>query len=268
MKKIKTTLIVSTYNRPDALLVCLDSVRHQTLLPDEVVIGDDGSRDDTREAIDAIRKDFPVPIVHVWHEDNGFQLAQMRNKSVAASSGDYIIEIDGDVFLHPKFIEDHMRLVEVGYYVKGGRVNLNKEISDDICNSKLSRRIYPWSKGIEGKRENGFRFKALSLYLAPRYRKHASPALGCNMSFWKTDFAAVNGYDECYVGWGCEDHDFARRLQRQGVKKRYLKFAGIVYHLWHEDKYSDNVENNRQREREQNEKQVIRCDIGFDQYVK
>ncbi len=267
MGKIRTTLIISTYNRPDALAVCLDSVRRQTLLPDEVVIGDDGSGPETRETIETISKDFPVPIKHVWHEDDGFRLAQMRNKSIAASSGEYIVEIDGDVFLHPRFMEDHMRLAKKGYYAKGGRVNLDKQLSDEICSARASRRIYPWTKGIENKRENGFRFKALSLYLAPRYRKHASPALGCNMSFWKEDFIKVNGYDEGYVGWGCEDHDFARRLQRSGIKKRYLKFAGIVYHLWHEDKYNYNVENNRRREREQNEKQAVRCEVGVDQYI-
>lgn len=267
MNKIKTTLIVSTYNRPDALSACLDSVRRQTLLPDEVVIGDDGSGEQTRQTIDAIRKDFPVPIVHIWHEDDGFRLAQMRNKSVASAKGDYIIEIDGDVVMHPRFIQDHMRLAKKGHYAKGGRVNLGKELSEEICRSGISRRLYAWSKGIEGKRENGVRLKALSLYLAPRYRRQASPALGCNMSFWKEDFVAVNGYDEGYVGWGCEDHDFARRLQRSGVKKRYLKFAGIVYHLWHEDKYNYNVENNRKREREQNDKQVVRCETGVDQYL-
>lgn len=267
MKNIKTTLIVSTYNRPDALLVCLDSIRYQTVLPDEVVIGDDGSTDETRQEIDEIRKDFPVPVIHVWHEDNGFQLAQMRNKSVAHSSGDYIIEIDGDIFLHPKFIEDHVRLAEKGYYVKGGRVNLNKKLTEEICSEKRSRRIYPWTKGIESKPENAAHLKLLSLYLAPRYRKNASPALGCNMSFWKDDFIKVNGYDECFVGWGGEDYNFANRLQRTGLKKRYLKFAGIVYHLWHEDKFMQNVEKNRQYEKEQNEKEVIRCKTGYDQYM-
>lgn len=267
MKDIKTTLIVSTYNRPDALRVCLDSIRYQSILPHEIVIGDDGSSSDTRDAIDAIRKDFPVPIVHVWHEDNGFQLAQMRNKSVAAASGDYIIEIDGDIFLHPKFVEDHLRFADKGYYVKGGRVNLNRQLSDQICASGVSRRIHSWTKGIESKPENATRMKLLSNYLAPRYRRHSSPGLGCNMSFWKDDFIKVNGYDEKFVGWGGEDHDFALRLQNLGLQKRYLKFAGIVYHLWHEDKFMDNVEENFKYKKEQEAKKVVRCEVGIDQYL-
>ena len=123
IKQHRVSLIVSTYNRPDALRVCLDSVKHQTILPYEVIIGDDGSRSETADTIKEISRNFPVPIKHVWHEDNGFRLAMMRNKSVAASSGDYIIEVDGDVFLHPKFIEDHLREAAPGIYVKGAPIS-------------------------------------------------------------------------------------------------------------------------------------------------
>lgn len=54
-----------------------------------------------------------MPLIHLWQEDNGFRLAMMRNKSVAAATGDYIIEIDGDIFLHNKFVEDHKRLAKL-----------------------------------------------------------------------------------------------------------------------------------------------------------
>lgn len=267
MENIKITLLVSTYNRPDALSVCLDSMKHQSRMPDEVVIADDGSREETKIMIDKIRANYPIPIKHVWQDDDGFRKSMILNKAVAQASGNYIIEIDGDAFAHPKLIEDHMRLAKKGIYVKGGRVNLNKELSDEICKSEISRAIYPWTKGIESKKENAIRFKTLSLYMAPRYRRNASPGLGCNMSFWKEDYIKINGYDEGYTGWGCEDFDFGRRLQRSGLDKRYLKFAGIVYHLWHEDKFLQNVENNRKREKEQNAKEAIRCEIGIDKYL-
>ena len=51
IKQHRVSLIVSTYNRPDALRVCLDSVKHQTILPYEVIIGDDGSRSETADTI-------------------------------------------------------------------------------------------------------------------------------------------------------------------------------------------------------------------------
>ena len=118
---MKTTLIISTYNRPEALSVCLDSVRFQTVMPDEVIVGDDGSTSETKDLIESFKKDFPVPLIHLWQEDKGFRLAMMRNKSVAAATGDYIIEIDGDIFLHNKFVEDHKRLAKPGHYLRGTR---------------------------------------------------------------------------------------------------------------------------------------------------
>lgn len=165
---IKITLLVSTYNRPDALSVSLDSMRYQTLMPDEIVIADDGSTEDTRETIEEIKKTFPIPIIHVWQEDKGFRKTKILNKAVAKSTGDYIIEIDGDAFAHPHFIEDHMRLAQKGIYVKGGRVNLNEQLTEEVCKSRVSRKITFKTKGIESKSENAIRLKSLSLYLAPR----------------------------------------------------------------------------------------------------
>ena len=121
---MKISLIISTYNRPDALRLCMLSAFAQKVLPDEIIIGDDGSDERTREAIDGLRSLSPVPIIHVWHEDNGFRLAMMRNKCVAVASGDYIVEVDGDVIMHPLFIKDHRDFAGEGYYLKGGRANL------------------------------------------------------------------------------------------------------------------------------------------------
>ena len=133
---MKTTLIISTYNRPEALSVCLDSVRFQTVMPGEVIVGDDGSTSETKDLIESFKKDFPVPLIHLWQEDKGFRLAMMRNKSVAAATGDYIIEIDGDIFLHNKFVEDHKRLAKPGHYLRGTRVNLGQKLTEEICKSK------------------------------------------------------------------------------------------------------------------------------------
>ena len=268
IKQHRVSLIVSTYNRPDALRVCLDSVKHQTTLPYEVIIGDDGSRSETADTIKEISRNFPVPIKHVWHEDNGFRLAMMRNKSVAASSGDYIIEVDGDVFLHPKFIEDHLREAAPGIYVKGGRTNLGKELTEEICRQGVSRRISWLTKGIESKPENALHLKTLAHYLAPRYRKHHSSALGCNMSFFKDDYIKINGYDEFFEGWGGEDVDFGVRMQKMGFGKRYLKFAGIVYHLWHEDKFMYNREKNLAYSSCLDDDKPARCANGVDKYLK
>lgn len=192
---MKTTLIISTYNRPEALSVCLDSVRFQTVMPDEVIVGDDGSTSETKDLIESFKKDFPVPLIHLWQEDKGFRLAMMRNKSVAAATGDYIIEIDGDIFLHNKFVEDHNDY-ETRTLFEGTRVNLGQKLTEEICKSKVNRRIYPWTIGIQNRAETAIHSTPVSNFFADRYKKNVSSGLGGNMSFWRSDFLAINGYDE------------------------------------------------------------------------
>lgn len=267
IEQTKISIIVATYNRPDALKVCVRSIFNQTLLPMEIIVGDDGSRPETAEAIKELIAESPVPIKHVWHEDNGFRLAMMRNKSVAAAKGDYIIEIDGDIFLHPEFIRDHLHLAAPGHYVKGGRTNLGPALTDEICNSEHPRHIGFFTRGIESKALNSVHMRTLADYLAPRYRKNKSSALGCNMSFFKSDFLSINGYDEFFEGWGGEDWDLGNRFQRAGLKKLYLKFAGIVYHLWHEDKYMYNKAKNFDYMEKAKTDKPVYCENGVDKYI-
>ena len=266
-KNMKVSLIISTYNRPDALTVCVRSVFTQRRLPDEIIIGDDGSREETFKVIETLKNESPIPIIHVWQEDNGYRLAMMRNKSVAKASGDYIIEIDGDVMLHRLFISDHLAMARKGHYVKGGRSNLGPALTQQLCEKGMPRRISCWTSGIESKAENAIHCLPIAKILAPRYRKHKSAALGCNMSFFREDFIKINGYDEYFEGWGGEDGDFGSRLQRSGLSKIHLKFAGIVYHLWHEDKYMYNREKNFAYSLRPDDEAPIRCENGVDKYL-
>ena len=93
-------LIIATYNWPKALEQTLRSVVHQTILPNEVLIADDGSDERTANLIQKFKEAHPtLNIVHVWHEDNGFRLAAIRNKAIRMAQSDYIIQIDGDCFI-------------------------------------------------------------------------------------------------------------------------------------------------------------------------
>lgn len=130
---MKISLILSTYNRPDALAVTLESILRLDRLPDEVIIGDDGSTPETAETIARFRPRFPVPLLHLWHEDKGFRLAKMRNKCIARATGDYIVQIDGDLILHPRFIADHAAAARPNAFLKGTRVLLDRAYSEAIC---------------------------------------------------------------------------------------------------------------------------------------
>lgn len=262
-----STLIISTYNRPDALTVCLDSVRKLAIYPDEVIVGDDGSTEETRKVVEEFQKDFPVPLKYIRQEDEGFRLAAIRNKCIAAATGDYIIQIDGDIFLHPMFVADHLQQARPGYFLKGGRVQLDKERSEAVCASGKAPWIHFLSGGIEAKRANTLRFHNLASYLAPRYRKNRDNVLGCNMSFYRKDLIAVNGYDEDFKGWGGEDLDLSFRLRNAGVGKRYLKFCALAYHLWHREAAMDHCKANHEAAYKHRESASVRCKQGLNQYI-
>lgn len=260
----KATLILSTYNRPDALTLCLESIKRQSVLPEEVIIGDDGSREDTRQVIESFQKNFPVPLIHVWQEDKGFRLAKARNKCLAIAKYEYIIQIDGDLILHRDFVRDHLIFAQKGFYIKGGRVNITQGLTKRLC-EKLKYfhpNFFTW--GLT-RRENSIRCIPLARYLAPR--RKTQPGLGCNMSFWKEDVIQVNGYDEFFVGWGGEDFDLAMRLFHLGRKKLALKFAAIGFHLWHNDVHMQNRKKNFDYYYQQVDKKALRCKQGLDQYL-
>lgn len=264
---MNASLIISTYNRPDALSVCLDSVRKLRTLPMEVIVGDDGSTRDTEQIVKEFQKDFPVPLIYIRQEDKGFRLAKIRNKCVAKAKGEYIIQIDGDVFLHPDFISDHLCEAREGTFLKGGRVQLGVALTEEICRAGQSRRITIFTKGIEKKRPNAFHSTLLGDYLAPRYRKNRDNVLGCNMSFFREDFIAVNGYDESFQGWGGEDLDLSFRFRNYGLGKRYLKFCGLAYHLWHKEANMDNSERNHSAARAHRDSKVTEAKVGVRQYI-
>jgi glycosyltransferase involved in cell wall biosynthesis len=231
MKNPVISLFITTYNWPEALELCLKSVKNQYLLPDEVIIADDGSTGETKSLIDMMRKDFPVPLTHVWQEDKGFRKARIVNRAVKLSKGDYLIFTDGDIILHPRFISDHYRAIRPGFFLQGSRGMLTPENTKSLIESGKIR-LTPFSRGIKN-RLNVIRSKILSslIHVKPDSYRHI---IGCNYTFWKKDFIAVNGLNNDFdCGWGHEDSEYAARLINSGTKRKKIKFLAICYHLYH-----------------------------------
>lgn len=230
-KEISVSVIIPTYNWPEALNLCIQSVLEQSVLPDEIIIADDGSKSNTRDLIERISEQSAIPIIHVWQEDKGFRLSQIRNKAIAKSSKEYIIQIDGDVILHKDFIKDHLRFARKGSFVSGSRVIIEEKLANKLLSSQSSK-FSICSKDIHNKL-NGIHLPFLS-FLQERYRGNDILYVrGCNMGFWREDLLKVNGYNEEMTGWGREDNELACRLINLGIEKRIIKFAGIVYHIHH-----------------------------------
>ena len=260
---MKVSLIISTYNWAEALARTLESVASQTRLPDEIIIADDGSREPTRLVVEQFAAGISVPVKHIWHEDDGFRLAAIRNKAMAAAAGDYLIQTDGDVVLDRHFTEDHIRMAERGCYVVGSRVVLGERISKRVLDG-TQRHLHPCLPDV-GNRLNGLRCTALSHLFASR-RGHG--ARGCNMAFWRDDVIAVNGYDEQMNGWGHEDMEFAARLKNRGIRQRSLKFGGIVYHIFHRQASRSREDENIEILRRTIARKAARCTEGIDKYLR
>lgn len=224
-------LIIATYKSPRSLRLVLESVLQQSILPSEVSIADDGSGRSTRMVIDEFKKNFPVPLRHFWHPDDGFRKTIIMNKAIAGTHCDYIIQIDGDIILHPLFIEDHLRVAERGCYVRGSRVMLSEARSKDCINTGRLGYVTMISPGISN-RINAIRFPLLTtLFIKKSLR--SDNVIGCNLAFWKSDFVKVNGYNNDLKGWGHEDIELAARFVYAGLIQKKVKMMAVCYHLYH-----------------------------------
>lgn len=226
------SLIISTYNWPEALELVLLSAKRQSVLPDEVIVADDGSGYETRHLIEAFKKDFPVPLHHVWHEDNGFQKSIILNKAIAGAKGEYIVAVDGDMIMERHFVEDHLALCEPNVFVYGKRVKLKESILTRLFRKKKIRFNF-FSAGVS-KRGRTLRIP----YLADKYKANDfryGAVRGCNISFWRADFIKVNGYNEEMTGWGKEDTELTHRFFNNGMLGKNVKYRAIAYHIYHKD---------------------------------
>lgn len=263
---MKISLIISTYNFPNALRVSLESVLRQTEEPYEVIVADDGSSEETAQLIEEFRARAPFAIHHVWQPNEGFRAGTIRNKAIVRASGDYIVQIDGDIYLHPKFIADHASVARHGLFVCGSRVIVKREHTEEIFKG-ADPAITPFTHGISN-RKNALRSPLLSLPF-----RHVDGAKmnyrGCNMAFWRQDLLAVNGYDEAYEGWGCEDHDLVQRLINHRILPLQLRHFAICYHLWHpSNKKDDSFERNNKLLEETRRARRVRARDGLSKYLE
>src|SRR5690606_32412243 len=129
---------LSTYNWPQALEVVFKSIKEQTVLPDEILIADDGSKNETKKLIDSFAAQINVPVKHFWQEDDGFRKSKILNKAVAGSTSGYIIQVDGDCILHRNFVEDHIKAARKGMYLYGARVNILESGVTQVLEDKVT----------------------------------------------------------------------------------------------------------------------------------
>ena len=238
---MKTTVIVTTYNRPDALREVIRGFTNQEDLRFDLIVADDGSEDETGSMLKSMADSLPFSLKHVWHEDLGFRAAAIRNKAIVQSNADYLIFTDGDCIPQKNFVKNHKKLAERGWVLSGNRILMSKVMTNELLRERLDWSGWGASNFVINylRRRINRLLPLVDLSAIESFRKlQAKKWRGvktCNLSVWKSDIVSVNGFEESYQGWGLEDSDLVVRLIKKGLCVKSARFATPVLHLWHEE---------------------------------
>ena len=269
MTKLDTSIIISTYNNPEWLEKVLYGYNNQTYRFFEIVIADDGSDDRTRQLLQKLEAEVFFRIIHVWHEDDGFQKTKILNKAILECHTPYIIMSDGDCIPRNDFVEQHIKYRVEGRFLSGGYFKLPLDISEKITKDDIySERCFDirWLKnrGLTTSIKN---FKLTSSTLKRAILNFLTPTRaswnGHNASAWKSDILAVNGFDE-RMQYGGEDRELGERLVNFGLQPKQLRYSVICIHLDHPRGYvkPEMIEKNKAIRKETKDKKKVWTEYG------
>jgi len=234
------SVIVTTFDREDALDAVLRSLAAQKDRNFEVLVADDGSSPATAALISQWKPRLGVPLLHIWHEHRGFRAAEIRNRAILKSSGEYVVFLDGDCLVRPDFVAVHRRLAELGWFVTGNRALLTSELTSTVLSARLEPERWALPEWLVQRSKGGLNRLAplIDLPLGPLRKMRPQvwqDARSCNLAVWRSDLDRVDGFDASFSGWGKEDSDLLVRLLHAGVRRKDGAFATGVIHLWHTD---------------------------------
>ena len=250
-------VIITTYNAPAYLARVLDGYLLQTKYPDELIVADDGSGPETRAVVESFAQQAPFAVRHVWHEDSGFRAARIRNEAVRGSTAAYLIFTDGDCIPQPSFVADHCRLARPGWFVQGKRMLVDENASGGFTGGTFRNVAGHCLRGQLSGWHHLLRLPGVALRV-----RGLKGIKTCNLALWRSDFYAVNGFDESFVGWGREDAEFAARLFHYGLSRRDPPFSALVFHLWHPENSRSNLPENDRKLQESVAGQSYYCRSG------
>jgi glycosyltransferase involved in cell wall biosynthesis len=246
------SVIVTTYNREDALDAALRALSRQSDRNFEIVIADDGSRPETERLVASWKPRLPVPLKHVRHEHRGFRGGEIRNRGIRASAGEICIFLDGDCLAAADFIAAHRRLSEPGWFVTGNRILLSPELTAEVLAQGQAAETWDFTALVRQRLSGGINrlMPTLRLPLGPLRKLNSGSWEGaqtCNLAVARRDLDRIDGFDSAYTGWGLEDSDLVVRLLRAGVRRKDGRFATGVLHLWHPPNDRSFLSANRER---------------------
>jgi glycosyltransferase involved in cell wall biosynthesis len=234
------SVVVSTYNRPDALHAVLRGLSRQTDRAFEVIVADDGSPPSTAAVVTDWAARIGVSLGHVWHEHREFRAPEISNRAVLASRGDYLVFLDGDCIPRPTFLAAHRSLAEPGWFVFGNRTLMSRQLTECALRDDLEPEFWSFGEFVRQRRHHTISrlLPVVRLPLGPLRKLNSSAwrnVRTCNLGIWRSDFEHINGQEATYRGWSPHDNDMAVRLIRAGRRRKDGRFRTGVLHLWHPD---------------------------------
>lgn len=239
-KNVNMEVIMAAYNNVDVMRLVLDGYLQQEDQNYSLCVADDGSTSEVAELVEEYRCKG-IKIRHVWHEDKGFRRAKIINKSIASSCADYIVFTDNDCIPDRHFISDHKLWSERGCMVSGRRVDLGEHFSSCLLKNiigieKLNDKFFMVIKSILKELSHVEIAFRPPIFICRIWSGKEKPLLGANMAVWREDLLSVNGFDNDFVGYGCEEVDLERRLKLNGVLLKSMRGRGCLFHMYHPEK--------------------------------
>jgi glycosyltransferase involved in cell wall biosynthesis len=262
---MKVSVIITTYNRPDYLRRVLDAHLAQGRQPEEILVADDGSGPETALMLQELQVTSPIPIIHVWQENQGFRAGTIRNRAAAQATGSYLILTDDDIIPAANFIRDHVDYAETGHFIQGHRVLMGPHLSRRGTYRDLSfGNLVKW--GLRRQAANVTNGLTLPWPLIVKSRQ-LKGIRSCNMSFFRRDFLAVNGFNQDFQGWGKEDSELAVRFFKYGLTRKDIRYRAGCFHLYHPEYSRDNLEQNLRLLAAAQAREGYYCANGIDQFL-
>jgi GT2 family glycosyltransferase len=262
--ELKFGLIINTWQQPDYLGRVLRALATQVSPPEEVLLADDGSEDQTRTVFETWSRGQSFHTAHVWQKHEGFRRARILNQTIARATSQYLVFLDGDTVPHPHFIADHRRLAKETAFVQGHRALLGQKAAVwfGLGDFRTDRRHALWQGQVEGLKHS-YRWPSP----LAKVRTDLRGIRGCNLGIWRDHLLKVNGYNEAFVGWGREDSELAVRLMNSGLRRLDVRGWALCYHLWHPPASRAGLSENDDLLAQAQRTGATRCELGLSQYL-
>lgn len=233
------SIIIPTFNRKTNLRRVFASLAKQDFKDFEVVVSDDGSLDNTIEAV--VEFDGSLNFQYYWQPNKGFRAPIVRNMGAKLSKGDFYLFLDSDVMLNPAALSHYNNLTQANpEAIIAGRYDWLEPMDFSVHD------IYAnWQQLIDGNmpsiytpKLNGVigddpRSKGVSMFDDTVRDNYCLALFSGNLLIPKSVFWSVGGFDEAMVGHGGEDCELAMRLQEAGYKAIFTeKTRG--WHIYHD----------------------------------